>query len=68
MYLVKWRNKLNTEVPWISKEEFKTLDPDLLKQYHYTNSPMEHSSKSKRTDEDHNVRPIHTYSKSNRKN
>ena len=60
-FLIKWKDRPDSDNSWLTKEELQRIDPDILEKYYSFISPAVSSSPPGRIDEDIIVKPLRVY-------
>ncbi|KAL7117671.1 hypothetical protein ACP275_03G087200 [Erythranthe tilingii] len=60
-FLIKWKNRPNSDNTWVTKEELQRIDPDILERYYSFISPESSFSQPRRIDEDISANTFKVY-------
>ncbi|KAL6191585.1 hypothetical protein ACLB2K_037975 [Fragaria x ananassa] len=60
-YLIKWKDRPDSDNTWVTKEELQHINPDILERYYSFISPEASSSQPGRIDEDIIVKSFKVY-------
>ncbi|KAL6191584.1 hypothetical protein ACLB2K_037974 [Fragaria x ananassa] len=60
-YLIKWKDRPDSDNTWVTKEELQRINPDILERYYSFISPEASSSQPGRIDEDIIVKSFKVY-------